>query len=57
MSIQVVLNAWEQFEVENPHIFALQGTSVAYYFFIKGPFSIKLVGKVAYTILVFVVKQ
>jgi len=24
MSIQVVLNAWEQFEVQNPDIFALQ---------------------------------
>jgi len=24
MSIQVVLNAWEQFEVQNLHIFALQ---------------------------------
>jgi len=24
MSIEVVLNAWEQFEVQNPDIFALQ---------------------------------
>jgi len=24
MSIQVVLNVWEQFKVQNPHIFALQ---------------------------------
>jgi len=56
MSTQVVLNAWEQFEVKNPHIFALQWTSTAYNFSILGFFSVIFVGKVAHTSLVFVVK-
>jgi len=56
MSIQVVLNVWEEFKVQHPHIFALHWTSVAYNFFIHGPFSIIFVGKVAHTILVCVVK-
>ena len=56
MSIQVVLNAWEQFEVQNPDIFALQWTSAAYNFFRQGLFSIIFVGKVAHTSLVLVVK-
>jgi len=34
MSIQVFLNVWEQFKVQNPHIFALQQTLAAYNFFI-----------------------
>jgi len=45
MSIQVVLNSWEQFEVQNPHIFALLWSSAAYNFFIYGPFSIFLLEK------------
>ena len=53
MSIQVVLNVWEHFEVQNPDIFALQWTSAAYNFFIHGPFSIIFVGKVAHTGLVY----
>jgi len=56
MSIWVVLNFWEQFEVQNPHIFALQWTLMAYNFFIKGPFSIIFLGKVGHTSLVFLVK-
>jgi len=56
MSIQVVLKVWEQFEVQNPHIFALQQTLAAYNFFIKCLFSMIFVGKVARTSLVFVVK-
>jgi len=56
MSIKVVLNVWEQFEVQNPHIFTLQWTLVAYNFFIHGPFSIIFVEKVAHTSLVVVVK-
>jgi len=56
MSIQVVLNVWEQFEVQNPHIFALQWTLATYNFFIQGPFSIIFVGKVAHTSLIFVLK-
>jgi len=55
MSIQVVLNAWNQFEVLNLDICALQWTSAAYNF-IKGLFSIFFVGKVAHTSLVLVVK-
>jgi len=56
MLMQVVLNAWEQFEVQISDIFALQWTSAAYNFFMKGPFSIIFVGKVARTSLVFVEK-
>jgi len=56
MSIQVVLNVWEQFEVQNPDIFALQQTLAAYNFFTQVPFSIKLVGRIAHTSLVCVVK-
>jgi len=56
MSIQVVLNVWEQYIVQNPQIFALQWTSAACNFFIQGSFSIIFVGKVAHTSLVFVVK-
>jgi len=55
MSIQVVLNVWEQFKVQHLDIFALQWTSVAHNF-IKGPFSIIFVGKIAHTSLVYVVK-
>jgi len=56
MSIQVVLNAWEQFEVQNLDIFAIHWTSAAYNFFIQGLFSIIFVGKVEHTSLVLVVK-
>jgi len=56
MSIQVVLNVWEEFEVQNPNIFALQWTLAAYNFFIQSPFSIIFVGKVAHTSLVCMVK-
>jgi len=55
-SIQVFLNAWEQFEVQNPNIFALQWTLAAYNFFRQGLFSIIFVGKVVHTSLVRVVK-
>jgi len=56
MSIQVVLNVWKQFEVQNLDIFALQWTLVAYNFFIHGPFSIFFVVKVVQTNLVYVLK-
>jgi len=56
VSIQVVLNVWEQFEVQNPHIFALQWTLATYNFFIHCLFPIIFVGKVAHTSLVCVVK-
>jgi len=56
MSIQVVLNVWEQFEVQNPNILGSQWTLAAYNFFIQGPFSKKIVGKVAPTSLVCVAK-
>jgi len=56
ISIQAVLNVWEQFKVQNPEIFALKWTSAAYNFFIQGSFSIIFVEKVAHTSLVFVVK-
>jgi len=56
MSIQVVLNVWEQFEVQNPGIFGLHWTSVAYFFFIQCLFLIKKFGKVAHTSLVCVAK-
>ncbi len=56
MPIQVVLNAWEQFEVQNPDIFAFQSTSVTDNFFIHDPFSIFFVGEVVHTCLVLVAK-
>jgi len=56
ISIQVILNVWEQFEVQNPHIFALLWTLAAYNFFIQGHFPIIFVGKVEHTSLVFVIK-
>jgi len=56
MSIQVVLNVWKHFKVQNPDIFALQWTLAAYNFFIHGPFSIIFVLKVANSSLVCVVK-
>jgi len=56
MSIQVVLNVWEQFQVQNPDIFALQWTSIAYNFFIQGFFSIIFVEKVMHTNLVSMIK-
>ena len=56
MSIQVVSNAWQQFEVQNTDIFALQWTSAAYNFFKQGLISIIFVGKVAHSSLVLVVK-
>jgi len=56
MTIQVDLNVWEQFKVQNLDIFALQFTLVAYSFFVEGLFSIIFVGKVVHTSLVCVVK-
>jgi len=56
MSIQIIQNVWEQLEVQNPDIFALQSTSTDYNFFIQGPFTKKSVEKVAHTSLVFVIK-
>jgi len=56
MSIRVVLNFWEQFEVQNPDIFGLQWTLAAYFFFIQCPFPIRIVVKVAHTSLVCVAK-
>jgi len=55
--VQVVLNVWEQFEVQNPNIFALQWTLAAYNFLTQGSFSKKFVGKVVHTSLVSVVKN
>jgi len=40
ISIQGVWNVWEQFEVQNPDIFGLHWTLVAYFFFIQCPFLI-----------------
>jgi len=56
MSIQVVLNVWEQFKLQYPHISALQWTLVGYNFFIQGPFSIIFIGKIVHTSLVCMVK-
>jgi len=52
MSIQVVLNVWEQFEVQNPNIFGLQRISTTCFFFIQCPFPIIVFEKVAHTSLV-----
>jgi len=35
MSIQVVLNVWEQFKIQNPNIFGLQWILAACFFFIQ----------------------
>ena len=54
MSIQIVGNVWESFEVLNLDIFGLQWTLAAYFSFIKYYFPIKIIVKVAYTSLVYV---
>jgi len=56
MSIQVVLNVWEQFEVQNLDIFGLQWILVAHFFFIQCLLPIIFIEKVVYTSLVCVVK-
>jgi len=56
LSIQVVLNVWKQFEVQNLNIFGLQRTLAAWFFFIQCPFLIKFFEKVAHTSLFCVVK-
>jgi len=55
MSIQVVLNVWEQFEVQNPDIFELQWTSAAC-FFIQCKSPIVFFGKVVHISLVYMDK-
>jgi len=57
MSIQIVLNVWEQFEFPNLDIFELQWTLVTYFFFIQCPFPIMFFGQVAHTSLVCVAKS
>jgi len=57
MSIQVVLNVWEQFKVQNLDIFGLHWTLTACFFFIQCTFPINFLGKVAHTSLVFIVKN
>jgi len=49
MPIQVVLNVWEQFEVQNSVIFGLQWTLAAYFFFVQCLFPIIFFVKVAHT--------
>jgi len=50
-SIQVVLNVWEQFEVQNPNIFKLLWTLATSPFFVHYLFSIIVFEKVVHTIL------
>jgi len=56
ISIQLALNVWEQFEVQNPDILGWQWILTAYNFLIQGPFSKKFIGKVVPTSLVCVAK-
>jgi len=56
MSIQVVLNIWEQFKVQNPDIFLLQLTLATCFFFIWCLYLIKKLEKAAHTSLVCVAK-
>jgi len=56
MSIQVVLNVWEQFKVQNPDIFGLQWTLATCFFFIHCLFLMIVFVKVALTSLVCLAK-
>jgi len=55
-SIQVVLNVWEQFEVQNPDILGLQWISASYFYFIQCLFSILKDLNVAQTSLFYMSK-